>query len=165
MEEHHHSAGLGPDVDLYVGMDIGSSLLHYAVLEAEKKVVYSPPPIMHFANPNGAVAEAWADLAARLGSERFVSTAFTGSGAEAYPRVMAGLIYVHDSVAIPAGIELACPDASHCFYIGAKDSYFFNLRSIDGKRIMRFGIIRDEDNIPIYTISDHLKYPVDHFVS
>ena len=42
--------GTGP---LFVGFDVGSSFVHYAVLGADQTVLYSPDPIMHFANPLG----------------------------------------------------------------------------------------------------------------
>ena len=40
----------GPEA-LFVGFDVGSSFVHYAVLTEDKKVIYSPKPIMHFADP------------------------------------------------------------------------------------------------------------------
>ena len=62
------------DQSLYVGIDIGSSALHYAVLDANRSVVYSPGPIMYFANPLGALTEAWQDLLARFASFAFSLT-------------------------------------------------------------------------------------------
>jgi len=112
---------------LYVGIDIGSSALHYAVLDAGRAVVNSPDPIMHFANPLGALTEAWQDLLARFGREAIRSTALTGSAAEIFPRVMQEAIYVYDSVAIPKGVEVVAPEARYVFHIGAKDAYFFSV--------------------------------------
>ncbi|MDI6448907.1 acyl-CoA dehydratase activase-related protein [Anaerobaca lacustris] len=123
--------------DLFVGIDIGSSALHYIVLDAERSVVYSPKPIMHFANPLGALAEAWGDLRARFGREAIRSTALTGSAAESFPTVMDGAIYVYDSVAIPKGAEVIAPAARHIFHIGAKDAYFFHIGATSGRQVIR----------------------------
>jgi len=92
---------------------------------------------MHFANPIGAVKEAWRDVMARVGRDNVVNTAFTGSGAEAFPKVMSGVTYVFDSVAIPRGAEAASPQAHYVFHIGAKDSYFFELKQIGGKKVIQ----------------------------
>jgi hypothetical protein len=51
---------------LFVGLDVGSSFVHSVVLSADGAVVYSPEPIMHFANPLGAIAEAWRDITCRF---------------------------------------------------------------------------------------------------
>jgi activator of 2-hydroxyglutaryl-CoA dehydratase/predicted nucleotide-binding protein (sugar kinase/HSP70/actin superfamily) len=125
------------DADLFAGFDVGSSFVHCAVLDGAGKVIYSPKPIMHFANPIGAVKEAWADLEGRFGRDIIRSTAFTGSGAEAFPNVMPGVTYVFDSVAIPKGAAVINPNVQYIFHIGAKDSYFFNLRRINGKDIIQ----------------------------
>jgi len=122
---------------LYAGFDVGSSLLHYAVLDHSGEILYCPEPIMHFANPIGALKEAWEDVVARFGERAVANTAFTGSGAEAFPKVMDGVTYVYDSVAIPKGVGLIEPDAQYIFHIGAKDSYFFNVRQINGKKIIQ----------------------------
>ena len=42
-----------PRKALFVGVDVGSSFVHYVVLAEDREVVYSPRPIMHFANPIG----------------------------------------------------------------------------------------------------------------
>ena len=52
----------GNDASLYAGFDVGSSFVHYAVLRSDKSVVYSPAPLMHFANPLGALREVWEDV-------------------------------------------------------------------------------------------------------
>ena len=44
---------------LFAGFDVGSSFVHLAVLDGAGQIVYSPKAIMHFANPIGAVREAW----------------------------------------------------------------------------------------------------------
>ncbi len=123
--------------DLFMGFDIGSSFVHYTVLANDKEIMYSPKPIMHFADPIGAVREAWRDITKKYGSDRIKNTAFTGSGAESFPKVMKGVTYVFDSVAIPKGAETAQPQAQYIFHIGAKDSYFFNMKQIDGKKIIQ----------------------------
>ncbi|MHC4627692.1 MAG: hypothetical protein ACYTDV_11975, partial [Planctomycetota bacterium] len=123
--------------ELFVGIDVGSSFAHYAVLGADGDVIYSARPIMHFANPIGAVKEIWLDVARRFGAESIRSTAFTGSGAESFEKVMEGVTYVFDSVAIPKGAETANPDAQYIFHMGAKDSYFFHLKAIGGKKVIQ----------------------------
>ena len=122
---------------IFVGIDVGSSFVHYAVLSEAREVLYSPKPIMHFANPIGAVREAWLDVTSRFGGEAVANTAFTGSGAESFPKVMEGVTYVFDSVAIPKGAETADPQAQYIVHMGAKDSYFFHLKSINGKKVIQ----------------------------
>lgn len=122
---------------LFVGFDVGSSCVHYAVLDADKKVIYSPKPIMHFANPIGAIKEAWRDITQKYGENSIKNTAFTGSGSESFLKVMNGVTFVSDSVAIPKGARLIGPDAKYTFHIGAKDSYFFNLEDINGRTIIQ----------------------------
>ncbi len=122
---------------LFVGFDVGSSFVHYAVLNEDKEILYSPKPIMHFADPIGAVKQAWLDIKANFGVGSVKNTAFTGSGAESFPKVMEGITYVYDSVAIPKGVEAAQPQAEYIFHIGAKDSYFFDLKQINGKKIIQ----------------------------
>jgi activator of 2-hydroxyglutaryl-CoA dehydratase/predicted nucleotide-binding protein (sugar kinase/HSP70/actin superfamily) len=122
---------------LFAGFDVGSSFVHYAVLAEDKEIIYSPKPIMHFADPIGAVKEAWRDVIEKYGSDKIKNTAFTGSGAESFTKVMEGITYTFDSVAIPKGTETAQPQAQYIFHIGAKDSYFFNLKQISGKKIIQ----------------------------
>ncbi len=123
--------------ELFVGFDIGSSFVHFVVVARGGGVVLSPEPIMHFANPTGAIKEAWREIIARVGRDNVINTAFTGSGAETLPQVMQGVTYVFDSVAIPKGVEFVAPEARYVFHIGAKDSYFFELGRIGGKKIIQ----------------------------
>ena len=76
----------GNEAGLHVGFDVGSSFVHYAVLGADRSVVYSPAALMHFANPLGALREAWEEVCRRFGREAIRSTALTGSAAESFPR-------------------------------------------------------------------------------
>jgi activator of 2-hydroxyglutaryl-CoA dehydratase/predicted nucleotide-binding protein (sugar kinase/HSP70/actin superfamily) len=122
---------------LYIGFDLGSSFLHYVVLNKDRGIIYSAKPIMHFANPIGAVKEAWNDVLSRFDKGSISCTAFTGSGAESFPKVISGLEYVYDSVAIPKGAEVIRPNAKYIFHVGAKDSYFFHLRLIKRKKIIQ----------------------------
>ncbi|MBN2183137.1 MAG: hypothetical protein JW715_14590, partial [Sedimentisphaerales bacterium] len=124
-------------MDFFIGFDIGSSFVHYAVLDKQRRIVYAPEPKMHFANPIGAVIEAWRDITGRFSPESIKNTAFTGSGAESLPEVVNGVTYVFDSVAIPKGAELVMPTASFIFHIGAKDPYFFHVKQIGGRRIIQ----------------------------
>ncbi len=121
---------------LFVGFDVGSSFVHYAVVDSDRTVLYSPDPIMHFANPLAAIGEAWSDIVSRFPVASVASTALTGSAAESFPRVLLGALYVYDSVAIPKGAEIVAPRAKVIFHIGAKDSYFFSLGSVDGRQII-----------------------------
>ncbi|MFH1718290.1 MAG: BadF/BadG/BcrA/BcrD ATPase family protein [Planctomycetota bacterium] len=122
---------------LFTGFDVGSSLVHYAVLASDGEIVYSPRAIIHFANPVGAVKEAWRDIAERFGAEKIANTAFTGSGAESFEKVMDGVTYVFDSVAIPKGVEAANPRAQYVFHMGAKDSYFFHIKQTKGGKVIQ----------------------------
>lgn len=121
----------------FVGFDVGSSFVHYTVLSGDREIVYSPKSIMHFANPVGGIKEAWKDILTTFGADKIKSTAFTGSGAEAFPKVMEDVSYVFDSVAIPKGIEGANPNARYVFHVGAKDAYFFELKQIGGKKVIQ----------------------------
>jgi len=122
---------------LYVGFDVGSSFVHYTVLSEDATVICSPRPIMHFANPIGVVVEAWRDILSSFALGTIKSTAFTGSGAQIFPQVMRGATYVYDSVAIPKGAEIISPNARYILHIGAKDSYFFHLETVNGKRVIQ----------------------------
>ena len=134
MEIHKDKLKIG---QFYVGLDIGSAGVHYVVLSQDKTVYYSACPLLHFANPIGAIREAWADVLARFDADSIVSTAFTGSGAENFPSIMQPVTYVHDTVAIPKGAEVAAPDAKYIFHIGAKDAYFFDLSVVAGRRVIQ----------------------------
>ncbi len=123
--------------DLFVGFDVGSSFVHYAVLAEDREIIYSPKPIMHFANPLGAIKQAWRDVIKRFNKDKIKNTAFTGSGAKSFPGVMKSLTYDFDSVTIPKGAGLVSPDAEYIFHIGARDAYFFNLKNINGKKIIQ----------------------------
>lgn len=123
--------------ELFVGFDVGSSFVHYAVLNGDKKIIYSPKAIMHFADPIGAIKEAWRDIIKKFTKDKIKNTAFTGSNAKSFPSVMEGLTYDFDSVTIPKGAELVSPEAEHVFHIGAKDAYFFSLGKINGKKVIQ----------------------------
>ena len=137
MDKTNREPSTTEDKNLFVGFDVGSSAVHYVVLNSDKEIVFSPEPIIHFANPIGAVREAWRGITSRFPIDNIRNTAFTGSGAESFPEVMEGATYVFDSVAIPKGIEVAVPQAQYIFHIGAKDPYFFNVKQINGKRIIQ----------------------------
>jgi len=125
------------ETTLFVGFDVGSSFVHYAVLTKDKETIYSPKSIMHFADPVEAIRQAWWDIKGKFGGDKIKSTAFTGNGAESFPKVMKGITYTFDSVAIPKGAETVQPQAQYIFHIGAKDSYFFNLKQINGEKIIQ----------------------------
>jgi len=133
LKEEHGSRAGGP---LFAGFDVGSSFVHCVVLNEAGAVVWSPDPIMHFANPLGAVGEAWRDILSRFDLSSIRSTALTGSAAESFPRVMRGALYVYDSVAIPKGAQAIAPTAKYLFHIGAKDSYFFSFGAAAGRKII-----------------------------
>ncbi len=125
------------EATLFVGIDVGSSYVHYVVLNKNKEIIYSADPIMHFADPVGVIRQAWRDINERFDGVKIRNTAFTGSGAESFPKVMEGVTYVFDSVAIPKGVETSQPQAKYIFHIGAKDSYFFSLKQINGSKIIQ----------------------------
>ena len=121
----------------FVGIDVGSSSIHYVVLNGKKEILYSPKPLMHFANPIGAIKEAWVDITRQFELNRIKSTAFTGSNAKSFPNVIEGLIYEYDSVTIPKGVELVGPEAQYIFHIGAKDPFFFSVKQVGRKKIIQ----------------------------
>ncbi|MFC1761329.1 acyl-CoA dehydratase activase-related protein [Planctomycetota bacterium] len=123
--------------EFFVGFDIGSSWLHYVVLNVAQQVVYAPTPIMHFADPHGALKEAWGDVLSRYDRGDIRSTAFSGGGAKAFSVVMSEICYVYESVAIPKGIETVAPKAAYIFHIGAKDAYFFHVRNVNHKAVIQ----------------------------
>jgi len=122
---------------LFVGLDVGCSSVHYVVLDGDKKIIYSPKPIIHFADPIVAIKEAWGDITKKYSESEIKNTAVTGSNAESFPAVMEGLTYDFDSITIPKGAELVDPESQFIFHIGAKDAYFFNVKSINGKKIIQ----------------------------
>lgn len=123
--------------ELFAGFDVGSSYVHYVVLSKDRVIIYSPKPIMHFANPIGAIHEAWRDIMEHVDVTIIKSTAFAGSGAQSFPKVMKGITYVYDSVAVPKGAELVDSHAEYVFHIGAKDSYFFSIKPAHGKKTIQ----------------------------
>ncbi len=125
------------DTTYYTGFDIGSSAVHYAVLDTQRNIVYAPKPIMHFANPIGAIRQAWQDITQQIDPENIRNTAFTGSGAESYPDVIPNLTYAYDSITIPKGAGIIYPNVRSVLHIGAKDAYFFSLRELNGKKVIQ----------------------------
>ena len=121
----------------FVGIDVGSSAVHYAVIDRSGNIRYSPPPLMHFADPVGTIRRAWTDVIRRFSEPAICATAFTGSGAEKYPDVMTGVTYLYDSVSIPAGAAILDPEAECVVHIGAKDAYFFRLRKLGEGTILQ----------------------------
>ncbi|MBN1974058.1 MAG: hypothetical protein JW787_10500 [Sedimentisphaerales bacterium] len=123
--------------NFYVGIDVGSSAVHYVVLNENREIVHSSNPILHFANPIGAIREAWHEITEKFPEQNIRNTAFTGSGAVSFPEIMDGVTYVYDSVAIPKGAEVVMPQAQYIFHIGAKDPYFFTLKEINREKIIQ----------------------------
>jgi len=122
---------------LYVGIDLGSSCVHYAVLDRSCRVLFSPNPLMHFGDPMGAVSEAWSIVCDRFGRREVISTAFTGCGAKTLASMAPDIAYVYDSVAIPNGVRIIDPHAGYVFHMGARDAYFFHIRTIQGRPIIQ----------------------------
>jgi activator of 2-hydroxyglutaryl-CoA dehydratase/predicted nucleotide-binding protein (sugar kinase/HSP70/actin superfamily) len=120
-----------------VGIDIGSSSIHYTALSGDGQLLYAGPSLIHFANPLDSLNEAWVDICSHLEVSRIISTAFTGNGAEVFPQVIPAVIYVHDSVAIPKGAALVDSSARYILHIGAKDAYFFDIRSMGNRVIIQ----------------------------
>ncbi len=120
----------------FVGFDVGSSAVHCAIIDTHKQIIHSSKAIIHFANPTLAIKEAWYGIIEKFGRGTIRSTAFTGCAAKAFPLVCKGVTYVYDSVAIPKGADIIAPDAEYIFHIGAKDSYFFHIRDINGSKVL-----------------------------
>ena len=122
---------------LYIGLDIGSSFVHSVVLDQDRKILHCAKSIQHFANPLGAIKEAWQDITEKFPADQICSTAFTGSGAKTFTQVMENMTYVYESVAIPKGVTVCHPQTEYVFHIGAKDSYFFHLSRVNAKPIIQ----------------------------
>jgi len=131
------SATIANNKDLFVGLDIGSSFVHCAVLSRARSIEYSPKPLMHFANPIGVIREVWRNITDKFNNRNIRGVVFTGGSAEVFKRALPGAVYIYDSVAIPQGAEIILPNAQYIFHIGAKDSHFFNLRIVKGKTIIQ----------------------------
>ncbi len=129
--------------DVYIGFDIGSSAVHYAVLRADKgedslknrgaEVAYAPGPLNHFADIRGTLQRAWDDIFSRFPEESVTATGFTGSGARGFRELCSGFHYEFESVSIPRGVFFVSPQTEYIFHIGAKDPYFFHSGSRNGK--------------------------------
>ncbi|HOJ82341.1 MAG TPA: 2-hydroxyacyl-CoA dehydratase [Acetomicrobium flavidum] len=111
----------------FVGIDIGSSAIHSAILDESGGIAYVSPSLPHFGTPFERLAEVWKDLSENAAEGRIVSTAFTGIGAQYFGEVFPKLLFDYESVTIPKGVSLLCPDAVYIFHMGAKDSYFFKI--------------------------------------
>lgn len=122
---------------LYIGLDIGSSFVHSVVLDQDREILHSGESIQHFANPLGAIKEAWQDISTLFPVDQIRATAFTGSGAKTFTQVMPDMTYVFESVAIPRGMAICHPETEYVFHIGAKDSYFFHLSQVNGSPIIQ----------------------------
>ncbi|MGV8151971.1 MAG: BadF/BadG/BcrA/BcrD ATPase family protein [Candidatus Nanoarchaeia archaeon] len=123
--------------DLYVGFDIGSEAVHYAVLDKEKNILYSPEPLSHYAKPIETLKKAWQEIIDLFGKDSIKNTAFTGSGAEFFKSIMPKITYEYDSVAIPKGAKAIDKKTDAILHIGAKDAYFFSLSEINGYSVIQ----------------------------
>ena len=102
------------EIGLFVGFDVGSSFVHYVVLNGDKEITYSPKAIMHFANPIGVIKEAWRDIIKRFPQDKIKSAAFTGSNARLRTHEILGSSLVSHGIdprsRIPAGVGSGCRD-------------------------------------------------------
>ena len=71
----------------FVGIDIGSSAIHSAILDESGGIAYVSPSLPHFGTPFARLAEVWKDLSENAAEGRIVSTAFTGIGAQYFGEV------------------------------------------------------------------------------
>lgn len=115
----------------FAGIDIGSSTIHSVLLDESGKIFYVSPSLSHFGAPLNKLPDVWAYLSANSKDGEIVSTAFTGIGAQYIKDVFPELLFDYESVTIPKGVSLLCPDAVYVFHIGAKDSYFFRLGHLE----------------------------------
>ena len=120
----------------YVGFDMGSSAIHYAVINDSGEVLFSPPSLAHFGNPLRTLEEAWQNISSCLECGEIVSTAFTGTGARYFPEIFKELLYDYESVTIPMGVGYLAPEASYVFHIGARDSFFFRLGDTGSRKTL-----------------------------
>ncbi len=110
--------------EYYTGFDIGTDCVHAVVMDSASKIVSSPKSLMHFGNPADALKEVYDGIIAQYGFENIITTAFTGSGGEYFASIL-GVPFFHDTITIPAGMEIIAPDAGYIFHMGARDPYYF----------------------------------------
>ncbi|MBU0934932.1 MAG: hypothetical protein KKC64_04900, partial [Spirochaetes bacterium] len=108
----------------FAAFDIGSDTVHSAVLDANGKLLYAPPSLMHFGNPLDALKEAYLLLDTSLGKSKIRAWAFTGSAGKLIAEVT-GNPYYYDTIAISQGAEIIAPEAEYIIHVGSKDPYFF----------------------------------------
>ncbi len=119
-----------------LGFDIGSSAIHSAILNQDLEIIHCGKPLMHFADIAGAMAEVWEENLRHIKKENIIGTTFTGEGAQIFSSVLKDFHFVHESVAIPRGGALLEPDVRYIFYIGAKNTYFFEISSLGKQAIV-----------------------------
>ncbi|MDH7598613.1 MAG: BadF/BadG/BcrA/BcrD ATPase family protein [Sedimentisphaerales bacterium] len=121
---------------IYVGIDVGTTYLHYAAVSDAGQVLYNPRPLMHFSDVPGVVEYALEDVwKQHLGP--VVCTAFTGSNLRFLISEVPSAFYRFDTVAIPTGASHVQPSARFVLHLGAKDPYFFEVDWIENRLLIR----------------------------
>lgn len=114
-----------------VGFDAGSAVIHWVVLAESGRIVAAPPGRFHFGAPLATLRGIWHELRRDLNGTPILATAFTGSAAAPLAELFPGTLFEYESVAIPRGVGNLVPGATYVAHMGAKDSYFFTLGTVD----------------------------------
>jgi len=122
--------------EVFIGIDVGTSYVHYAALDQYGQILYNPKPLMHLADIPTVVSWAIADVQARALGE-LVCTAFTGSMVRFLEACLPGVFYRYDTVALPTGAAHIDPDVRFIVHMGAKDPYFFEVERVAGRPLIR----------------------------
>lgn len=121
--------------EFYVGFDIGSSTVKYAILDKDRNIVHSAEPVMHFAEPMKALEECWESIDDIVDKDKIASTSFTGESAKLLAEVL-GLLFEEDSVTVPNGVRRIAPGADYDFHMGAVKPYFFEIEQRNRQTIV-----------------------------
>ncbi len=110
-----------------IGFDVGAATVRWAAVE-EGSLVAAPRGRPHFGRPLEALRDSWEEVRGILPSGKRLATAFTGLSARDLARWRPGLLFFHETVAIPWGAWLIAPSTPLLFHMGARQSLFFRLR-------------------------------------
>jgi activator of 2-hydroxyglutaryl-CoA dehydratase/predicted nucleotide-binding protein (sugar kinase/HSP70/actin superfamily) len=122
--------------NLYAGFDIGSSSIHCAVVGQSGAPFLLLPSRAHLGNPRECLREQWETLLGHCPPESLSSIAFTGIGSRGLRNLFPEAVCETESVTLPQGAACASPGIRFLFHIGARDSFFFRLASIQGETVV-----------------------------
>jgi len=109
-----------------LGLDIGSSQVHSAILSLDKEII-KVDSRMHFGKPSNLI-----EKIIREQENRLDGVSFTGIGGEKLAKSF-NTFYEPDTITIPEGVHLVSPGTEYVFHLGASLSYFFGMDELIGK--------------------------------